>query len=103
MLKSNSNHARKSIFHPGLVLIMLSAGLALTGSALAADSVGTLKFSRGDVSILAISGEARSAAQGAALMIDERIVTGAGAIAVIRLADDSRAQPGAFLSGAGSL
>ena len=70
--------------------LLTSIGLMLTFQAQASDSVGTLKFTRGDVAVTAVSGESRKVSAGANLMQGERVVTGAGGIAVIRLADDSR-------------
>ena len=55
-----------------------------------ADSVGTLKFVRGDVTIVDDAGQSQRAQTGASLIRNERVVTGAGGIAVIRLHDDSR-------------
>ena len=70
-------------------VVTIGVTLAISTAA-AAEPVGTLKFARGDVSILDTAGQVRSAASGDRLMREERVITGSGAIAVIRLNDDSR-------------
>ena len=71
-------------------LIVLFSGLLLSIAGQAADSVGVLKFARGEVTIESASGETRKAAKDDDLMQNELIVTGAESLAVIQLNDDSR-------------
>ena len=72
------------------VLIILFSSLLLSTTGQAADSVGTLKFARGVVSIESSSGEKRKAVKGGNLMQGELVETGPAGIAVIQLNDDSR-------------
>ena len=73
-----------------LAPIVLLSSLFLSTAGQAADSVGSVKFTRGDVTIESSSGDARKAAKGDDLMQNELVVTGANGIAVILLNDDSR-------------
>lgn len=72
------------------VLVVLLSSLLLSTAGQAADSVGVLKFARGDVTIESDSGESRTGVKDDSLMQNELIVTGAASIAVIQLNDDSQ-------------
>ncbi|HKJ50802.1 MAG TPA: FecR domain-containing protein [Gammaproteobacteria bacterium] len=71
-------------------LVILFSSLFLPAAGQAADSVGVIKFVRGDVTIESGSSESRKAVNGDSLMQNELVVTGAASVAVIQLADDSR-------------
>jgi len=73
-----------------LTLIILISSSFLSAVAQAADPVGVLKFTRGDVTIESTSGEKRKAVKDDNLMQFELVVTGTGGIAVIQLNDNSR-------------
>ncbi|MCP4981136.1 MAG: hypothetical protein GY935_11650 [Gammaproteobacteria bacterium] len=89
MRKATSNPSCNTNFRVNLpTLIFLSLFLSFAGQA--ADSVGAIKFARGDVTIESISGEKRKAVKGDDLKQKELIVTGAASVAVIQLNDDSQ-------------
>ena len=73
-----------------LILVILFSSLLLSTAIQAADSVGVVKFVRGDVSVESASGETRKAENDDSLLQNELIVTGAASLAVIQLNDDSR-------------
>jgi hypothetical protein len=91
MCEAITEPSRNTNFRVNLpTLIILFSNLILSTSAQAADPVGVLKFARGEINIVSVSGEARKAVKDDNLMQDERVITGAASIAVIRLNDDSR-------------
>jgi hypothetical protein len=86
-----SDPSRIPSFRVGIpALILLFSSLLLSAAGLAADSVGVVKFTRGDVTIESAEGETRNAATDDDLMPGELIVTGAASLAVIQLNDDTR-------------
>ena len=91
MHKAITEPSRNTIFcvnMPTLIILISSLFLSTVGQA--ADPVGVLKFTRGDVTVKSESGEIRKAVKGDNLMQFELIVTGTAGIAVIQLNDNSR-------------
>ena len=90
MKRARVERVCKRIYCRWLLSLLAGLGFLFSLQSQAVDSVGTLKFTRGEVAVTAVSGESREVSAGANLMLGERVITGAGGIAVIRLADDSR-------------
>lgn len=91
MHKATTEPSRNTNIHLRLPsLIILISSLLLSAAAQAANSVGALKFARGDITIESVTGEKRKAVKGDDLMQNEKITTGAASLAVIQLKDDSR-------------
>jgi len=91
MHEAISDPSRNTYFRGGIAtLIILFSSLFLPATGQAADSVGVIKFVRGDVTIESTGSESRKAVKGDSLMQNELVVTGAASLAVIQLADDSR-------------
>lgn len=69
----------------------LAAVLALAGAGAAgADEVGKLIFASGDVSIVDEDGQSRPGRQGELILPGERVVTGSGALAQVKMLDGGR-------------
>jgi len=91
MHEAISDPSRNTYFRGGIAtLIILFSSLFLPATGQAADSVGVIKFVRGDVTVESTGSESRKAVNGDSLMQNELVVTGAASLAVIQLADDSR-------------
>jgi len=91
MHRARFEPCRKPDFRAGLAaqILLISSLFAVTAGQ-AAESVGVVKFARGEVTIESDAGEIRKAENGDDLMPNELIATGADGVAVIQLSDDSR-------------